>query len=286
MCKAIGRILRAAQASLTETDSPRLDAELLMAWMLGCSREYLLAYPEMELNREQTADFECLIGRRQLGEPIAYITGRREFWNLELQVDSSVLIPRPETELLVESALAHFSDNNRLQVADLGTGSGAIAIALASHRPGWRIVATDVCPEALALAQRNTKRQELTNIEFRQAAWCEGLDLACYDLILANPPYVGASDPHLQQGDLRFEPKLALMAQQQGYGALFMIASQARRCLKPGGLLMLEHGFEQQHKLKNKVLALGYVEVRGYRDLASLPRMLQAIWPGTKPVRN
>ena len=279
-------MLRAARIMLKESDTPHLDAELLLARTLECSRAYLLAHPEVEVGSDKASGYQDLLRRRQQGEPVAYLTGMREFWNLQLRVDSSVLIPRPETELLVDQALKQFPGREPRQVADLGTGSGAIALSLASQRPGWQIVATDICINALELASNNARELKLTGVEFRQASWCEGLETAHYDLIVTNPPYVAPDDRHLQQGDLRFEPMLALAARQQGYAALFAIIDQARRCLKPGGLLMLEHGCAQQHRLRNRLLELGYVEASGHRDLAGQPRMLQAVWLPERADRN
>ena len=276
---SIQQVLRRAEAALVHSDSPRLDAELLLGHCLGKTREYLFARSQQRLTAPQSAQFERLLQRRRHGEPVAYLTGKRQFWDLELRVDGNVLIPRPETELLVASALQQFAGQPAIRVADLGTGSGAIALALARHRPAWRVLAVDISGAALAVARANAARLQLTNVQFRQASWCEGLPRAGFDLLLANPPYVATGDAHLQRGDLRFEPNLALAAAEQGFAALFAISRQARRCLKPGGWLLLEHGFDQQPGLQQELCRLGYCQVQGKTDMTGHPRMLQARWP-------
>lgn len=280
MPTSIQQALQSAQELLSDSDSPRLDAELLLAHCLEQTREYLFTYPTTELDGDNLLRFQQLVERRKAGEPIAYITGKRDFWDVELVVTSDVLVPRPETELLVESALEAFGKNDRIRVADLGTGSGAIAIALAKHRSNWSVLAVDLSDAALAVARNNAERLQLSNIEFKQSSWCDGLEVAAYDLILANPPYVAPGDAHLEQGDLRFEPDLALESAQEGFADLFTIAAEARQCLKVGGSLMMEHGFDQQERLGQELELLGYTEVIGKSDLAGQPRMMHATWTG------
>ncbi|MCG8413102.1 MAG: peptide chain release factor N(5)-glutamine methyltransferase [Pseudomonadales bacterium] len=280
MPSTIQQALQSAEESLADSSSARLDAELLLAHCLSKSREHFFTYPNEELASGDLRSFLQLVQRRQQGEPVAYITGVRSFWDMELMVTADVLVPRPETELLVESALELFDASEQIRAVDLGTGSGAIALALANSRPGWQLVAVDVSAAALGVARSNAERYQLSNIEFKQASWCDGLEAASYDLILANPPYVAPGDDHLQQGDLRFEPNLALQSAQAGYADLFTIGSQSRRCLKPGGRLLVEHGYDQREKLEQELLNLGYTEIESSCDLAGHPRMMQGIWPG------
>lgn len=274
--------LREATENLQESESPRREAEILLGHLLQQSREYLYTHQEAELSADQLDQYDGIVHRRQQGEPIAYITGKREFWDLELRVTPAVLVPRPETELLVETALELFTEDSPRNVADLGTGSGAIAIAVAKSRPQWRVTAVDTSDQALAVAKANAERHDTGNISFQQSSWCEGLEPASMDLVMANPPYVAPADPHLRAGDLRYEPIAALQAGEGGYADLFTIASRARACLKPGGWLLLEHGFEQHQRLSEKLQSLGYTSVAGRRDLAGHWRMMQAQWPSAE----
>lgn len=270
--------LRVATEKLQESESPRREAEILLGHLLQQSREYLYTHQEAELSADQLDQYDGIVNRRQQGEPIAYITGKREFWDLEMQITPAVLVPRPETELLVETALELFAEDSPRNVADLGTGSGAIAIAVAKSRPQWRVTAVDTSAQALAVAKANAERHHTENISFRQSSWCDGLEPASMDLVIANPPYVAPADPHLQAGDLRYEPIAALQADEGGYADLFTIASSARASLKPGGWLLLEHGFDQHQRLSEKLQSLGYTSVTGSRDLAGHWRMMQAQW--------
>jgi release factor glutamine methyltransferase len=220
--------------------------------------------------------FTAGIARLQAGEPLAYITGVREFWSLPLVVAPAVLVPRPETELLVELCLARYDAAPR-RIADLGTGSGAIALALAKERPAWWIIATDLSADALQIAQINRHRLQLPNVELRQGRWCDALGSEPYDAILSNPPYVAAGHPALAA--LRHEPLDALVAADEGYADLFAIADGARSRLKPGAMLLLEHGAEQAARLSQKLAELGYESIACHRDLAGLDRVTTAIWP-------
>ncbi|MDP6415326.1 MAG: peptide chain release factor N(5)-glutamine methyltransferase [Gammaproteobacteria bacterium] len=264
------------------SDSWKLDTELLLAHCLGSSREFLFSWPEQSLSTGQLETFRDYLGRRAQGEPVAYLLGTRQFWDIELRVDSRVLIPRPETELLVEHALELGSQSgvDALRVADLGTGSGAIAIALAKTNPAWRVTAVELSEEALAVAASNAALLDVHNIEFRLGSWCDELAEAEFDMILANPPYVAEGDQHLTQGDLLFEPSMALIADRQGLGALEHIIDQCRRCLKKDAWLLLEHGFDQQAGLKAHLLERGYANICGYKDYAGIDRMICASWAG------
>lgn len=262
------------------SDSPRLDAELLLAAALSRPRSYLHAWPERVPEPEQNSRFNAWLDRRRAGEPAAYILGRREFWSLELDVTPDTLIPRPETELLVELALGHLPADRSLDIADLGTGSGAIALALAVERPMARIVATDCSPAVLTIARGNARRLAIGNVEFRQGDWCAPLAGERFDLIASNPPYVAAADPRWREGELRFEPPAALVAGADGLDALRAIVLQAPDHLKPGGWLLLEHGYDQGEAVPALLWERGLVDVSDYRDAAGVSRTSEGRWPG------
>jgi release factor glutamine methyltransferase len=219
------------------------------------------------------AHYEALLTRRAQGEPLAYLVGRWEFWSLELAVGPAVLIPRPETELLVELALARIPPEAPWAVADLGTGSGAIALAVATERPACRVTATDLCPAALAVAQANARRLGLADVEFLAGDWCAPLEKRRFHLVLSNPPYVATGDPHLGAGDLRFEPRLALTPGPDGLAAIRLIAPAARGHLYPAGELLLEHGYDQGAAIRRLLADLGYVAVETVTDLEGRERV-------------
>ena len=252
-------------------DSPRIDAEVLMCFLLGRERSYLHAWPEQTLDDQQFQDWNDLLQRRMRGEPVAYITGSREFWSLPLAVGESVLIPRPDTERLVELALERLPARDCV-VADLGTGSGAIALALASERPDCKVMATDSSAAALAIARQNARRLGLP-IEFREGDWCAPVAGERFDMIVSNPPYIRSGDPHLEQGDVRFEPQSALVAGHEGLNAIRLIAEQARTCLKEGGWLLVEHGWDQQQAVVEIFQQSGYCEIEDFADLAGQARV-------------
>ncbi len=264
------------------SDSWKLDTELLLAHCLGRSREYLFSWPTRTLSTGQLETFRGYLGRRAQGEPVAYLLGTRQFWDIELRVDSRVLIPRPETELLVERALELGSQSgvDAMHVADLGTGSGAIAIALAKANPAWQVTAVELSDVALAVAASNAALLNVHNIEFKLGSWCDELAEGEFDIILANPPYVAEGDQHLTQGDIPFEPSMALIADRQGLGALEKIIDQCRRCLKKDAWLLLEHGFDQQAWLQTHLLEKGFKNICGYKDYAGIDRMICASWAG------
>ncbi|MEP6881651.1 MAG: peptide chain release factor N(5)-glutamine methyltransferase, partial [Dokdonella sp.] len=217
--------------------------------------------------------FRELMAARQRGEPVAYLIGQRGFWTLDLTVTPDVLIPRPETELLVELALERIPANADFQIADLGTGSGAIALALASERPCARIVATDASAAALSVASANAKRLEIPNVEFAEGDWCAALGSRSFDMIVSNPPYIAAADEHLALGDLRYEPAAALASGADGLDAIRRIVSDAPGFLKRGGWLLLEHGFDQAEHVRQMLEAQGFSEIRSWKDISAHDRV-------------
>jgi release factor glutamine methyltransferase len=254
----------------------RLDAEILLAALARTTRAQLIAFPERNIDLVTAAMFQAGLDRLHEGEPLAYVTGLREFWSLPLVVAPAVLVPRPETELLVELALARL-DGCKRRVADLGTGSGAVALALAKERPAWWVVATDHSADALQIAQINRDRLQLGNVELRHGHWCDALGADPYDAIVSNPPYVAPGDPALAA--LRHEPVTALVAADDGYADLLAIAGGARSRLRPGAVLLLEHGAAQRERLARELATLGYTDINCHHDLAGRDRVTVAIWP-------
>jgi len=269
----IDTVLIQARIQLSHSDSPRLDAELLLCQVLKVSRSYLFAHAHDELNLAQVQDFENLLARRIAGEPIAYLLGKREFWSFTLKITPDVLIPRPDTELLVEQSLARLPEQAR--VLELGTGSGAIAIALAVERPHCVVLATDISQAALNLAQENAQRLTLNEarIQFMRSAWFAEIPAQQFDLIVSNPPYIAADDPHLTQGDVRFEPYGALVAEAQGFNDLREIIETGFHYLVTGGWVLLEHGYTQGAAVRGLFHAAHYQQIETYQDLAGLDRV-------------
>lgn len=258
---------------------PRTEGLLLLSRLLGVERSKLMAHPESEVPAEHCAAARELFDRRRAGEPIAYLLGEREFFGLRLRVTRDVLIPRPETERLVELALEALASDAGSRVLELGTGSGAVAIALASGRPGLEIVATDISDAALAVARDNARRHRAA-IRFLQGDWFDAVGARQFDLIVSNPPYVPAGDPHLARGDVRFEPRLALVGGEDGMNCIAHIADRGRDHLLPGGRILLEHGYDQGDRCLELLRGLGYGEVADFADLAGLPRVCMARWRG------
>jgi release factor glutamine methyltransferase len=272
---SIDDTLRLASAALMHVStSPRLDAEVLLMHVAGISRAELLAHPERRLRPRQQHRFEGLLERRRRGEPVAYLRGMREFWSMELKVSRDTLIPRPETELLVEQALARIPENTELTLFDVGTGCGALALALAKERPCCRVVATDHSLTALRIARQNAELHSLAHVQLRAGDWFAPLAGECAHLIVSNPPYVRRDDAHLGLGDvLRFEPECALIAGQDGLAAIRRITQQARHHLHPGGWLLLEHAHDQGPAVAQLMHRQGYREIKCYRDGAGLDRV-------------
>ena len=269
---SIRRLIEDATETLG-SDTGRLDAEVLLASLLEKNRSHLHAWPEKILPQETCTRFHQLVKRRVCGEPVAYLTGQREFWSLPLAVSTDTLIPRPETETLVTLALEKIPADRCLHIADLGTGSGAIALAIAHERPHCRIVATDMSAKALEIAAGNASRLGITNISFSQGNWCDPLPHEPFDLILSNPPYIEEQDMHLEQGDVRFEPRGALAAGQDGMDDLSQIIACAHPCLQEGGWLMLEHGYNQADRVKKWLSGHGYRKISSHRDETGLDRV-------------
>lgn len=261
-----------ATADLPDSPTPRLDAELLLAAALGKPRSYLRTWPERELDAAQLTSFQAYLQRRRQGEPVAYILGQQGFWSLELEVAPHTLIPRPDTELLVETALA-LLPATPLAALDLGTGTGAIALALASERPAWQVTGVDRVAEAVALAERNRQRLQLSNARFLHSHWFSALVGQRYGLILSNPPYIRADDQHLDQGDVRFEPSSALVAGDDGLDDIRAIIQAAPAHLLSGGWLLLEHGFDQAEAVRELLVVAGFAEVHSRRDLGGHERI-------------
>ena len=251
-----------------------LDAQVLLAHALGRDRTWLAAHASDLVSREEGETFFALAKRRRDGEPIAYLTGVREFWGLPLAVSPAVLIPRPETETVVELALARLPVDRDLAVLDLGTGSGAIALAIAHERPRARVVATDASASALAIARANAQRLKISTVEFIEADWFDGIPAIRFDLVASNPPYVEADDPHLREGDVRFEPRSALTPGGVGLAALRIITGGARVFLAPGGTLVVEHGHDQSDAVRALFFDAGFTDIVAVRDLAGIPRVV------------
>ncbi len=274
----IGELLAAGIARLAASlDHPQLDAELLLAHVLRSSRARLRSHPEEACEPGDRHAYLALIARRAAGEPLAYLVGAKDFWSVRLAVGPAVLVPRPETELLVERALALRSESEGL-VADLGTGSGAIAIALARERPGWRLLGTDISADALAVARRNAADLEVTNVEFLVGSWFVPLSGRQFHLVVSNPPYIAADDPVLASPPLAFEPRTALTCGQDALADLRQIIRAAPPHLERGGWLLLEHGATQAAEVARELVVRGFTHVRSHRDLAGHERMTEARW--------
>jgi release factor glutamine methyltransferase len=267
------RALTVSTALAAYNGELRLDAELLLAACLGVQRATLLARPERDVPAGVAARFAQLMERRRRGEPVAYLVGEKEFWSLPLKVTADVLVPRPETETLVEAALAAGGGATQLTVLELGTGSGAIALALAKERPHWRITATDRSATALGVARENAARLGLTRVEFLSGDWYVPVAARRFDLVVSNPPYIAAADPALAAPELAFEPRDALVAGVTGLEALQIIVEQAPRHLREAGRLLLEHGWDQGARLRSLLAAAGFSNIRTLHDLAGRERV-------------
>lgn len=272
-------LLKKARQRLPDSPSLHLDTEVLLSEVLGKPRTWLLAHPEALIAAEDQKCFNELVARRALGEPVAYLTGRREFWSLNLAVTPSVLIPRPETELLVELALAHLPKEGPCRVADLGTGTGAIALALAYELPDAFVVAVEASSGALDVARQNAKRLGIDRetLDFRAGNWFEPLGQERFDCLVCNPPYVPDDDPHLKLGDVRFEPRSALAAGPDGMDAIRKIIAEAPYYLARGGVLVMEHGHDQQPAVVAEIKELhASAAVETHSDNAGVPRAVVA----------
>ncbi len=273
--KTIQELLQCAKSQNIDT----LDAEVLLAHALEKNRAYLYTWPDELVAEAATIQYQNNLKRRLLGEPIAYILGYKEFWSLPIAVTSDTLIPRADTESWIHWLLERFADKQRLRVLDLGTGSGAIALALAHEKPQWAICAVDCSKAALAVAMRNAKALESPQIEWLHSDWYQALSGRVFDVIVANPPYIAEDELHWQQGDLRFEPKSALVAADNGLKDLAHIIQQAPQYLAPSGLLLVEHGYLQGPSVKSLFVAAGFSAVETYCDYGDQPRWTMGIYP-------
>ncbi|ELQ5995250.1 peptide chain release factor N(5)-glutamine methyltransferase [Cronobacter dublinensis] len=264
--------LKQAIHRLTDSESPRRDAEILLGFVTGRTRTFILAFGETSLADDELTRLDALLARRVQGEPVAYLTGQREFWSLPLEVSAATLIPRPDTECLVEQALARLPAA-ACRILDLGTGTGAIALALACERPDCQVTALEVIPEAVALARRNAQRLGIDNVTVLQSHWFSALTDARFSLIVSNPPYIDGDDPHLTQGDVRFEPKSALVAPDAGLADLDAIITGARRFLENDGWLLVEHGWRQGGAVRELFTRAGYHGVETCRDYGGNERL-------------
>ncbi|TPQ29204.1 peptide chain release factor N(5)-glutamine methyltransferase [Methylomonas koyamae] len=277
--ETIAELLASAAAALADSsETAQLDAEVLLCHCLDKPRAFLRAWPERSPDAEQTSKFHRLLEQRRQGVPVAYLTGHREFWSREFLVGPEVLIPRPDTELLVELSLDLLPSDRPCRVIDLGTGSGILAITLAVERPLAHVVGLDINRAALETAQRNAGRLQVANVNFAVSNWFADIAESDFDLVVSNPPYIAADDPHLRQGDVRFEPANALVSAENGLKDIRLIAEQARSRLKPHGQLLLEHGYNQATAVQTILTALGYRHVATHHDLANNPRVTRGVW--------
>jgi release factor glutamine methyltransferase len=269
----IQQTLRQASTALAgSSPSASLDAQVLLTHVLDCNSAHLAAWPEKALNEEQTAQFQQLIQRRLQGAPVAHLTGQREFWSLSFSVDNSTLIPRPETETLVEYILEKFNHRKNLKLLDMGTGTGAIAISLAKEKNSWSIYASDISESALALASHNNDHHQ-TGITLLKSDWFSNITQNNFDIIVSNPPYIAADDPHLQQGDVRFEPQSALTSGKTGMDAIEHICRHAKDFLSENGCLIMEHGYNQKQQVADCFSKNGFKEIEQKQDLSGHTRM-------------
>ncbi len=269
----ISQLVKQALLRLSSQTEARLEAEILLAHCLEKPRVFLHAWPEYLVTIEQQIKFEKLISRRSKGEPIAYILGYQEFWSLTLHVSPATLIPRSETELLVEQALILIAENNNASILDLGTGSGAIALAIATERPICKVTASDYSTTVLDIAKSNAKKHHIANVRFIQSNWFSELAGNFFDIIVANPPYIAQNDAHLQQGDLPYEPYSALASQDNGLADIKIIIREARRHLKPGGWLLLEHGYNQAKEVCALLEKQDFQSIHTESDYGGQPRV-------------
>lgn len=263
----------AANCLTAVSTSPRLDAEVLLAFVLEKNRSYLRAWNDKKLDTPIITHFESLLKQRQQGIPIAYLTGSREFWSREFMVSPDVLIPRPDTEVLIELCLTQIPRESAFNILDLGTGSGAIAVTLAAERPNTQIVAVDSSAAALTIAQKNAQQHHCPNVEFILSDWFSAIPKIQFNLIVSNPPYISADDEHLSQGDVRFEPKSALIAAEDGLLDIKKIARESQKYLKPYGSLWFEHGYNQAPAVQAILSELNYTNVQTYKDYSGQTRV-------------
>ncbi|MEM5529765.1 peptide chain release factor N(5)-glutamine methyltransferase [Gammaproteobacteria bacterium AS21] len=274
---SIATALLATRSLEQVSDSAYLDVQLLLAHVLDKPASYLYTWPEQLLTKQQSDELQALLAKRLVGEPIAYLLGYQDFWSLRLQVSKATLIPRPDTELLVELVLDLLPANASIKAADLGTGTGAIALAVASERPKWQIKASDYVDQAAALAEQNRQTLNIDNVEILTGSWFDP-HVGKYHLIMSNPPYIDPADHHLKQGDVRFEPRSALISERAGLLDLHNIIEQAPEYLEAGGYLVLEHGYDQGESVRELLLKRGFKQVQTKQDLAANDRVSLGQW--------
>lgn len=271
-------LAESSQLLQDSSDSAQLDVEILLCHVLNKDRSHLRAWPEKQLSDEQLKQFESLFNKRLQGTPIAYLTGKREFWSRDFITTPAVLIPRPETETLIELCLDLIPNRPSISILDLGTGSGIIAITLAAELNSIQVTAVDQSKEALAIAQQNASLNNTKDIQFIQSDWFTQVPQQQFDFILSNPPYIDPADHHLQQGDVRFEPSSALIAQQKGLQDIIDITQKSKNFLKQNGYLILEHGYDQQQSVHDILKTQHYSNIHCLTDLAGQDRVSYAQW--------
>ncbi len=277
--QTVQALLTAAAKQLEAcSDTAVLDTEVLLCHCLHKNRSFLRAWPEHTPGSLQISQFQALIAQRQQGTPIAYLTGQREFWSRHFSVSPDVLIPRPDSELLIELSLDLLPENQACKIVDLGTGSGILALTLAAERPMANVLATDISTAALQIARQNTAQLQISHVRFLQSRWFDQVTEIGFDLIVSNPPYIAASDPHLQQGDVRFEPETALISDENGLKDIRLLAEQARQHLKNHGHLLIEHGYNQQAEVQAIFSQLNYQQISTHNDLSGNPRVTSGLW--------
>ncbi len=265
--------LKNAQQQLNLFDSAKLDAEILLCSVLNCERPYVYAHPEQELSNKEIGSFNKLIPLRAEGQPVAHLINHKEFWSLSLHITKDTLIPRPETEFLVEKVLNIIPSDLNKKILDMGTGSGAIAIAIASERPLANLTATDNSDAAIKVAKQNADTHKIENIKFIKADWFENENIKTYDLIVSNPPYIENNDPHLKQGDVRYEPISALASGKDGLDDLRIIIRESKNHLSQQGWLLVEHGYNQGEAVKQLFIENGYVSLSTLKDYSGNDRI-------------
>lgn len=279
MANSVTALLDQAYQQLAAvSDSALLDAEVLLCHCLHKNRSFIRAWPEHQLTDQQAAEFLALIAQRQQGVPVAYLTGEREFWSRSFKVNPDVLIPRPDSELLIELSLDLLPTTQASKIIDLGTGSGILGITLAAERPRSKVIACDLSPTALRTAQDNAQQLQIDNVRFLASNWFSAITDRDFDLVISNPPYIDQHDPHLQQGDVRFEPDSALISAENGLQDIRLLADQARQHLKPGGYLLIEHGYDQQTAVQALFKRFNYQQITTHPDYAGNPRVTSGQW--------
>lgn len=270
----IQQALQQASSRLAESSpSASLDAQVLLSHVLDCNSAHLIAWPKKNLSDKQLAEYQRLVAQRQQGLPVAHLIGVREFWSLNFTVNNSTLIPRPDTETLVDYILSNFGERKNLKLLDMGTGTGAIAIALAKEKPDWQIVASDISESALKLAWQNSENHQTKNITFIHSDWFNNIGHHDFDIIVSNPPYIAADDPHLHQGDVRFEPKSALASGTTGMDDIEHLCLHAKNYLTNNGCLIVEHGYNQKQQVADCFAKNGYTCIEQKQDLSGHTRM-------------